>query len=776
MGRVGLKIIIIAISLFVMSGIYAQHSVSGRIAVIEDGKKMYLEAVNISLSTLDSVFVTGGVSDQKGVFLLKNVASGDYQVTLSYLGYTPQVVSLNGLSKSISLEDVFMEEETTQLETVTVTASNVSNRVDRLIVFVTEQQKAGSSNGINLLNTLQLPRLTVNPVTNQVSLPGDETLQFCINGIKVNSADVRALQPGEVIRVEYLDNPGLRYGKVNVVINYVVRREVSGGFVSLDLSNAVTTSFGDDQIAAKFNYKKSEFGLKYAVSYRNPTKIWTDEERIFHFSDGSSLTRYSDGLPGKQSENYHNMSFNYNLFEERKHYFNVTLRYSFSEDDGRGYSTQYTSLNAADITNTYQGRSSIRHLPSLDLYYMRSLKNKQNIVLNVVGTYIRSDIDQLYEEKKEEEILSDIVSDVAGNKYSIIGEGIYEKTFDNTNRFTAGIKHTQAFANNDYSGTVNTRTKMNQTDSYVYAEYSGKKDKFSYTGGIGLSLWWSKQQGEKDDSFYTFRPKMTLQYNFSSGTFVRLRGEIFNTAPSLSNLSAVDQYIDTLQIMRGNPALRPNMYYSPSVLFSGKNGIYSVNFYNSYLYSPKPVLREVLRENHIFIHTYDNHKDWQKLNSELTLSAGPVKEILIVSLTGGVNYFISNGNTYHHTYTNFYYRAQVMAMYKKFAGVFQANSAYDHFAGESLYGGESSYLFMLNYNAGKFTAGAGILYPFSDQYKRIEESRNVYTPMKETMYANDFSRMVLLKFAWNFDYGRKAKSGTKRTNNTDNDSGIMTGN
>jgi hypothetical protein len=40
-------------------------------------------------------------------------------------------------------------------------------------------------------------------------------------------------------------------------------------------------------------------------------------------------------------------------------------------------------------------------------------------------------------------------------------------------------------------------------------------------------------------------------------------------------------------------------------------------------------------------------------------------------------------------------------------------------------------------------------------------------------YANDFSRMLLLKFAWNFDFGRKAGSVDKRLNNADTDTGIM---
>ncbi len=39
---------------------------------------------------------------------------------------------------------------------------------------------------------------------------------------------------------------------------------------------------------------------------------------------------------------------------------------------------------------------------------------------------------------------TDIYSETKGEKYSIIGEGIYEKQFS-TGKFTGGIKHTQAY-------------------------------------------------------------------------------------------------------------------------------------------------------------------------------------------------------------------------------------------------------------------------------------------------------------------------------------------
>jgi hypothetical protein len=756
-----------------VSAVHAQHRISGRIVTEESGKETSLEFANVAVSTADSVFVTGVTSDAQGVFLLKNIAPGDYIVTASYTGFTPRTIALAGLARSIDLGNILMEEKAAQLEAVTVTASAVVNRADRLIVFVASRQKAISSNGINLLNALQLPRLSVNPVTNEVSLPGNGNIQFCINGVKVTPGDVRALQPGDVVRVEYLDNPGLRYEGAEAVINYITKRETAGGSVSVDLGNAVTTSFGDDQIAARFNYGKSGLGINYSARYRNPAEVWGDEARTFRFAGGSSITRLSDGSAGDMSENGHNLSVNYSLHEEGTYFLNATLRHSVTDEEKIRYSSQYTLQNPSAVTRTSQGINSDQRLPSADLYYMRTLKNSQSIILNVTGTHIHSDMSQRYEERKDGAPVGNIVSDVEGNKYSIIGEGLYEKVFENAGRFTAGIAHTQAFANNAYAGTVSATTRMKQADSYLYAEYAGKKDKLAYAGGAGLSRSQARQEGEDDYTFYAFRPKLTLQYDFSRSMFLRLRGEVRNVSPSLSNLSAVDQYIDTLRIMRGNPGLKPNPDYDVNLLFSWRKGVYGLSLYNSYLYTPNPVMETIFRENDKFVYTYDNHKNLQKLNAELTLSAGPVRDFLMISLAGGVNHYVSNGNTYRHTHTNVYYRAQVMATYKRFMAVFMANGANDRFSGETMQGGENVHLFMLTCNAGKFSAGAGIMLPFSEKYERRTENRNIYAPAEMHAYANDFSRMLLLKFAWNFDFGRKVKSAGKRLNNADTDSGIM---
>ena len=256
--------------------------------------------------------------------------------------------------------------------------------------------------------------------------------------------------------------------------------------------------------------------------------------------------------------------------------------------------------------------------------------------------------------------------------------------------------------------------------------------------------------------------------------YFRVNGSVNNVSPSLSELSAIEQYIDTLQIRRGNPYLKPYKSYDMQANYLYKKGIFTgdLNFY--YSNSPDRIMEEVIRENNKFIRITDNQKGWQKLSGDLTLRVGPIiKRIISLSVTGGVNRYISEGNSYSHTYNNWYYRASVMAMYKKFMAMFQIQSSYNTFVGELLHGGENIHMFMFRYNQGKFAVGAGLMMPFSSQYKRVEENWNAYAPSHTNMYANDFSRMLMLTFSWNFDFGRKFKEGKKKLWNSDEDSGIM---
>ena len=210
------------------------YSIKGK--VLDSGQPF--ELANVVLQTQDSVFVTGVATDTKGGFKIEKVTPGNYRLIVSAIGYINNVIELQGFSKSVDLGEIVLEEETERLDEVTVTASNEVNKADRKVIFPNKQQLAVSTNGVNLLNALQLPHLEVSVLNNKVSLTTRESLQLRLNGVKVSEQDLMAVQPQDVIRIEYIENPGVRYGNAGAVINYITRRHESGGAVALNLTQS----------------------------------------------------------------------------------------------------------------------------------------------------------------------------------------------------------------------------------------------------------------------------------------------------------------------------------------------------------------------------------------------------------------------------------------------------------------------------------------------------------------------------------------------------------
>ena len=743
--------------------------------IMDAQSKQPLEFANVVLTTADTTFVGGASSDKSGDFIVANVPAGDYRLVVSSIGYQTAETVLPGVTKALDLGSLELEENSVSLSEVTVKASNEKNKADRKIVFPSESQRKSSANGIDLLQQLQLPRLQVNNLYRTVSVPGGGEVQLRINGIIATNEEIIALLPDDIIRVEYHDNPGLRYGNAAVVLDYITRRKVSGGNVTVDFTNAVNSVWGEDQISAKLNNKKSEFSVSYRLATRDFYQMWRDNEELFTFADGSMLHRKETGHPGHLGMYWQNASLQYNYQPNDKAVFNATFRYHGNNQSHFDYNSDlYEVEHPEQMVRLTDKSTAITNRPSLDLYYQQSLPNKQLLVFNLVGTYIGSESGRLYQERRNDQLLSDITNNVDGKKYSVIGEAIYEKQFE-AGSLSGGVKHTQAYADNTYTNGHSYLTEMEQSDTYAYLSFKGKFKQLEYMFGVGGTRSWFFQKGDGDGyQTYSFNPKLTLQYNFPSNAYLRLQGGVYNTAPSLSEISAVDQRIDSLQISRGNPELRPYTTYSLNLSGEVRKGIFTANFWSAYEYKPKAIMDEKFIEGNSFINTFDNQNKWQRLSAETTLKAQPFKDVLQLSVTGGVNHYLSDGNSYSHEYTNWFYRADMSAKYKKFMLAFQIQSNWNWFWGENIYGGENYHILQLKYNHKNISVGAGVFNPFADNYKTVNENWSKVASVKRAMYINESSRMIALSFTWNLNFGRSYQSAQKKLNNSDNDSGVIT--
>ena len=205
-----------------------------------------------------------------------------------------------------------------------------------------------------------------------------------------------------------------------------------------------------------------------------------------------------------------------------------------------------------------------------------------------------------------------------------------------------------------------------------------------------------------------------------------------------------------------------------------RKGLFSGNFHLSYQYQHRPIMEETIRDkNNSFVRTNANQLSWQKLNPELELKLGPLKDILTFSFSTGINYYDSRGLDYHHTYTNWYYRAEVMASYKRWSGFFQMENHRNNFYGETLSYGESFHTLGLSYRYKRLNIGMMTLNPFVDNYRMGGEMFSKVAPSKNWWYVKESCRLFVAKVSWNISFGRKYETMQKRVNNEDSNAGTL---
>ena len=765
------KILLLIGLVLVQVTAYAGNTISGRILDDADGSPLIGATATILDGNGD--IVTGIATNVEGYFTLKNVSNGSYVMLFQYLGYNEERIEITNLDRDLDMGEIGLTVSAVSLEEVVVSGDAVIKRSDRQMILPSQEQKRAATNGINLLQQMPISRISVSPIDKSIKTTLGEEVQLRINGVEATKEEVGAIRPEDVIRVEYHDNPGLRYGGAAAVLDYIIRKREDGGNIAGDFTNGIThLGYGEYNLSAKYNWKKS--AISAVASWQRRDLEWTRENYEEFIYPDYTIRNKELGDPTKVKFDYMNFALNYNKSDERS-MFNVALRNSYDDKPNSvtdRNSTLYQGDKIYSISDKLQERS---YIPSLDIYYQLNLKNDQHLYFDVVGTYIGSSSHREYSmaEIGSENSTPAIISQTEGDKYSIIGEAIYERPLGN-GKMTTGFKHTQAYMNNVYDGNISSKVSMNTAESYLFAEYNQQIEQFSYTIGIGGMRTWH-EQGDLSQEKYILRPTVTLSYNAPKNFYFRYNAYMSGYSPSLSDLSNVAQEIDIYQIRRGNPNLQSVTFVSNSLTASWKCKYVNIELFGRYSYDHKPIMEETTFENNRFIRTMANQRGFHRLNLQSTIQIFPWKEHIMIKLNPFFNRYISLGNNYTHTHSNFGFRGSIVGRYKKWIVMAEMSTSQHDLWGETLSRGEALHSIAVGYNHDKFSIQGMILNPFTKRYEQGVDNLWELAPNKQLAYATQLSQIVMLNLSFNLDFGKQNRIGGKRINNSDNDSGIVSG-
>ncbi|HPB52856.1 MAG TPA: carboxypeptidase-like regulatory domain-containing protein, partial [Saprospiraceae bacterium] len=230
----------------------------GRISggVVDSISKQEIEFVSVAVYRQgNSTPVDGALTDKSGMFNIKELKNGVYDVHINFLGYQNKVISNIKVSDSIPdqmLGKIYISPESKLLNEVVVTGEQglVENKIDRMVYNAGKDISNKGGNAADVLR--KVPTLSVD-LDGNLSMRGSSSIRVLINGkpsavMASSVADALKMIPSdEIDKVEVLTSPGAKYdaeGSAGIV-NIITKRKTIKGFSgNVTISAGTRSAFG----------------------------------------------------------------------------------------------------------------------------------------------------------------------------------------------------------------------------------------------------------------------------------------------------------------------------------------------------------------------------------------------------------------------------------------------------------------------------------------------------------------------------------------------------
>lgn len=542
----------------------------------------------------------------------------------------------------------------------------------------------------------------------------------------------------------------------------------SGGIVHAKADHTFVT-YGDDLLTAKFNRRQSEAGFDYNFTCLDMDYGYAKRER-YAFSDNQITER--EWKSDKQAYLYHNHNARLHYFHQEKemHYFHAAVQLQYFKQP---HDNMTAALIAPDTANSTQKTVQDRQtylMPSVEFYYERNLPGKQLLALNLVGTYTSNESENHFTNAQGQAILSQGGTDQDGKKWSLIGEGYYEKE-DGKLNFSAGIKNTWSRIDNHFRTPEESRTLTQNNAAEAWMELSRSSEKWQNRISLGGYAQYFEENGQSRWN-WNYKFLLDLHYAFKGNSSIGLHGGFDKNSPTLNETNSTLQQNDTWLWSCGNARLKPWTVGNVQFNYETYREKFNLQIIGNYSYHFKPAMGEVLRQQDRFIQTIVNQKAMQDLTLMASATVSLWQDYLTLQLIPMFFHHVSRGNHYTHRLTSWGYTGSLSGNYKNWQLAFQIRNQFKLLFGEYVQLAQITDRLMLSYSHKQWLFSIGTNEFLGRDYKCNEYKQlSAYYGYHE--YNTAPNGQISLKISYTFPFGRKTESRTQRLQNSDDGDGIL---
>jgi len=626
------------------------------------------------INNRSNTILTGGISDDKGIFHIKEIALGKHKVIIEYIGYEkkelgPYTFLPFGKNQTeYNLEKIALNQTTLQMAGVEVSGERplFVQTAEKRIFNVEKNSLSTGGSAIDALR--QVPGVEVDPDDN-ISLRGNTKVNLMIDGkpSSIAGGDIKSLlqsvPAANIADIEVMTNPGAKYDPEGMagIINIVLKENRFAGL------NGNFNSGGDTQGGTNFsgqvNFRNTKFNSFVNLGLNN--KVWN--------SDGTSYRKMEFGeFNNILNQSYNSKSNGPSLFAKTggEYFIDPTqsLGLSLTLSDGKRYrdNDNYT-MDKGPGESRYiriSDSDSDRGGYDFNLNYDKKFKNPKHKLTSYLrlsdGNNLGDDEYKNTEWENYEEFFENAAearnSDDGSNKGfdfqvdyvrpfesgSKIELGFSSKKNNRDDKQTAEIFDytlNQFVNDSEFSNDFN----FNETVNAAYLQYGGSYWFIGYNAGLRyeavnmLSDLKSNPEVFKKD-YNSFYP--SLSFTFGAPQFVQMQASYSKRVrrPRSRQLNPFISRQDNRNYRSGNPFLNPEYTDSYEINFSRFSRGLSLSFGTYYRNTTDQITRhKEVNQDGTSLATYENIGSKETKGFEYNIVGSLGKKIRMVF--GGNTYW-----------------------------------------------------------------------------------------------------------------------------------------
>jgi len=750
-------------------------SISGKIS--DNTTRKPIKAAQITLLAADGVSAKASIaSNENGKFALNGLSPSSYLLRITSVGYKPMTLTIAELNKDTDLGEFLLKPDTMQLGEVMVSA-NLQKKADRWVFYPSDAIKRQSTDAYDVLQRMALPNLQFDLMNRTLSSQKGGALQIRINGMPSNQSDLAALQPQDIARVEYIDNPGIVYGDgVAAVILVHTKRGYEGMQGGVQIANALTAKQGNAYAYFKLIGLKNQLSIKANSHYKNVGGVFTNSYKTFRYPT-SDMTLNAQGDDRTYRLRGGSIQLEYNrLLDERNSFFNVMANYTTSYRP-ENVSASRVQHNDAPFFYEQLLTKDKTHNVSLDLYLDKQFASKANLLANLTATYIGSDYHRAYSKVYHAAAQPAFTNayNVDGQHKSIIGEIVFKQPLSKGHNLTIGTYNRLSDTRNTYEATNGTSpTSLFNFNNYDYIELSGTLRKLSYSVGGGCSFYRTKSDSLMAN-YHFFRPSLTLSYSLSKAFRLQYYLGINPVEPQLAMLSSFVQTQSEYELRKGNPHLKPYQAYINQLSLSFLKretmlGFVTYLHYSNHPFTNNPPVYDAA--TNMFVYTSANQHSFTHLQMRLYASQSLFSQSLRLSGWLTLNRYINNGLSFFTTYTDVI--GSLSASYDRPKWGLQASfrSAITTMFNQTKTRTAPNLQLSAYYNLHRLRCTLSINNPSMSAATTVSTLNSGLISSTSHTFQKRNNNLVQLSLSYHFKKG-KARNLQKQMDNADNDAGVV---